>query len=410
MHRLKIIAITHKRVEIDRIGRYHLEDEQAAITCPVAKEEMELEELLYLSTCNRVEFMVVTPEEIDNDWLDRFFAHLYPKLSEDEREDAVLFSEVYEGLNAVEHLFNVTSSLDSLVVGEREIITQVRTAFEKSKALGITGDLVRLIMRKTVETAKEIYTQTEIASRPVSVVSLAYRQLLEYGLPKQPRVLMVGAGETNTNLGRFLKKHGFGSLHVYNRSVNTAEKLAAELGGEGHPLDALPLYAGGFDILVACTGAAEPVITNVLYEKINDNDQHRKIVVDLGVPADVASDIDRNHPIHRIEVASLQPIAERNVRAREKEMQLCRAIISKNLREFQQMYRERKVELAMAEVPGVVKNIHEKAMQEVFAKEIENLDDNSREVLEKVLQYVEKKYISVPMRMAKDIMLQKGMD
>ena len=405
MDRLKIIAVTYQRVDVEEVGQFHLSDERFAPVLQNVKKGMRIAEMMYLSTCNRVEFVVVTPREIDNDWLTGFYSHLGADWSDDKVERAVLVSEVYEGPNAITHLFNVASSLDSMVLGEREIITQVRQAFEQSQAAELTGDFIRLLLRKTVETAKEIYTQTEIAARTVSMVSLAYHQLVAAALPLETRFLVVGAGQTNTTLLRFLIKHGYENFTIFNRTLSRAEALAAEVAGKACDLSELDRWEGGFDAILTCTGADRVLIGQPLYEKLLRGETNRKVVVDLAVPADFDANIAKTHPVTLIHVASLQPVADRNMGTRKKELQLCRAIIARNQREFQQMHRERQVELAMREVPGKVREIKEKALGAVFAKEIENLDQESLEVLDKVINYMEKKYISVPMKLAKQIML-----
>ncbi len=410
LQQFKIITVTHNRVDINVVGRLHLEETMASARFASAMQVMDLREIMFLSTCNRVEFVVVSQNEIDNEWLTRFYSHLYPDWKKEEVEDVVLFSEVYENRNAVEHLFRVAASLDSLVLGEREIITQVRRAYERSHAAGLTGDLIRLVMRKTIETAKEIFTQTEVATHPVSVVSLAYRALLKLDLPEKIRVVVVGAGETNTTLLRLLKQKWTGEVTVYNRSLSNAEQLASEMKGRAVALDRLPHHKGGFDLLLACTGATDPTVTSKNYTAMLAGESGPKIIVDLGVPADVDREVMMQNDVHRIAVADLKPIAAENLKAREKEMQLCRAIVSKNMREFQQLYQERQVEIAMREIPHQVKAIKEKALQTVFAKELSELDATSRRVLEKVMRYMEKKYISGPMKMAKEIMLRNHND
>ena len=143
-----MITVTHKRVSLDQVGKFHLDDAIVQARLTDVKEKAGLDEMMYLSTCNRVEFFVVCESEIDNDWLVNFYGEFKPEWTPDEVEDAVLVSEIYEGRNVVEHLFNVASSIDSMVIGEREIITQVRTAFEQSKKMGLTGAIILLLLRK----------------------------------------------------------------------------------------------------------------------------------------------------------------------------------------------------------------------------------------------------------------------
>lgn len=205
-------------------------------------------------------------------------------------------------------------------------------------------------------------------------------------------------------MAQYLKKHKFANFTIFNRTIANAEKLATELNGKAYPLSDLENYSEGFDIIVTCTGAAESVITPTIYKKLVGDDKSKKVVIDLAIPNDLDAEILNNYDVNLIAVNNLQEVAKENLQAREKELEACKTIIDKNIEEFKQIIKARKVELAMSEVPKKVKEIRETAMNEVFAKELSSMDAESKEVLDKILQYMEKKYISVPMKMAKDIL------
>jgi glutamyl-tRNA reductase len=407
VNRIKLIAFTHKNIDLKEIGRFHLEDETVSERMNELKSVSGASEIMYLSTCNRVEFLLVSDVEINETWLGTFFRAFNPSWDTTDVAWAVSYASVFEGDAALRHLFHVASSLDSLVVGEREIITQVRNSYERCAALGLTGDLIRLAVRKTIEAAKEVYTETQIAKKPVSVVSLAYRRLRELNVKLDSRFLIIGAGVTNNSMSKYLRKHGFTNFTVFNRTLVNAQRLASELNGEAYPLAELPNYTKGFDVIVTCTGSAEPVITKEIYKSLCAGDSHRKIVIDLAVPNDLDHEVMESYDINLIAVNNLQEVARENLLEREKELDACMEIVGRNIDEFNSILRERKVELAMSEVPKKVKEIRDNAINTVFAKDIANLDDASKEVLEKVISYMEKKYISVPMKMAKEIMMDE---
>ena len=112
----------------------------------------------------------------------------------------------------------------------------MRNSFDASKKMKLTGDFIRLVLRHTIETAKRVYTETSIATKPVSVVSLAYHKLRDMNIPLDARLLIIGAGVTNTNMSKFLRKHGFKKFTVYNRTLSKAENLAKDLRGEAFSL------------------------------------------------------------------------------------------------------------------------------------------------------------------------------
>ena len=417
MNSFKTIAVTHKHFDISDIGKFHIDEKEWSSRLSALKEENGIEELMFLSTCNRVEFLLNTDQQISKDFLKKFIFSVYPEIKPEDAERAIASTLVFEGEDALKHLFHVASSLDSLVVGEREIITQVRNAYELCKKLNLTGDLLRIVIQKTIECAKKVYTHTNISRNPVSVVSLAYRKLRELNVKLDAKFLIVGSGVTNSTMAKYLKKHGFTDFTVFNRTLENAEKLARELGPpqpsrregvKAFPLTELKNHKDGFDVIVTCTGASDAIITKEVYAALVGSDRNKKVVIDLAVPNDLDAEILNNYEVNLIAVNNLQEIAKKNLLEREKELVSCQKIIEQNIAEFHKEIRERKVELAMSDVPKKVREIRDTAVNEVFAKDIEKLDAGSKETLDKVIAYLEKKYISVPMKMAREILIEEA--
>jgi glutamyl-tRNA reductase len=284
----------------------------------------------------------------------------------------------------------------------------VRKAYDACQKAGFTGDYMRMIMNRVVKTAKEVYTHTNISRNPVSVVSLAYRKLRELNMCGNSRLLIIGAGETNNNIAQYLKKHKYSNFSVFNRTLEKAESLANELNGKAYPLTELANYKEGFDVIITCTGATEPILTTEIYNGLLNGETGKKVIVDLAVPNDTALEVRENFPIHYIEVESLKEVARKNIQERYDELVNAEHIIEENIREFEAVLRQRRVELAMSEVPKKIKEIKEKAVNTVFAEEINSLDDEAKAILEQVISYMEKKYISVPMVMAKEILVKNS--
>lgn len=413
LHLLKTIAFTHKHTPLKDLNRFFLHEENRKARLEYLRYSCEISEILYVSTCNRIEFIFTTDHDCDRNFLQKFFRHFRDDWSKEEVEFAIRHSEVYEGEQALRHIYRVASSLDSLVVGEREIITQVRKSYDTCKSEGLTGDVLRLVIKSTVTTAKQIYTETKIANNPVSVVSLAERKLREFNLDKNSRILLIGSGETNTNLAKYLTKQGFKKFTIFNRTIENAQTLCkliatAEISATAHPLNRLNEYTGGFDVLVTCTGSAEKLITADVYEHLLQGETTEKVIVDLSVPSNIDQSVLDRKDIRLIEIADLKSIAESNLIERQKEFIAAEKLIDENVAAFHQMYRTRTLELKMKDVPGKIREIKDKAVNDIFAAEINSLDETSKEVLRKVLDYMEKKCISVPMVMAKEIILDKA--
>jgi len=408
LKQLKVIAVTHKKVDLKDLGNLVIGNEELDQRLLSLKESFDIPEIFYLGTCNRVEFVFYGEQELTPGFMTAFLAKLDSQVPAERMEDFLSKVDTYEGVDALRHLFRMSCSLESLVVGEKEILAQVRKAYERSKGSGFTGDFLRLMMDSLVRTAKEVYTHTRISRNPVSVVSLAYRKLKEYKLPENPRIVIVGAGETNQNVAKYLQKHKFSNFTVFNRTLANATAFADELNAKVYPLSELEHFRKGFDVLITCTGAAGSIIDAGMYEKLLAGETDRKVIVDLAVPTDIAPEVLDKFQINYIEVGGLQAIANQNIQERYAELEHADKIIDEHIRAFLPILRQRRVELAMQEVPRKVKEIKSLALNEVFASEVRSLDHEAREVLEKVMSYMEKKYIKVPMVMAKDILVKQS--
>jgi glutamyl-tRNA reductase len=251
-----------------------------------------------------------------------------------------------------------------------------------------------------------VYTETKISQKPVSVVSIAYQRLQSMDVASDARVLVVGAGVTNTAMTRFLKKHGMNQFAIFNRSLDKAQTLAEELGGLAYPLSELSNYSEGFDILVACTGADHALVDAALYEKLLQGDTQPKITIDLALPNDIADEVHDRFQTRQISINVLQRISDNNLQERSQEIAHVEAIVAEALEEFKRIAKMREIEVAMRPVPQMVKEIKAAAFNEIFKNEIDQLDENSLEVLEKITAYMEKKYMSMPMLMAKEILIK----
>ncbi|MDQ8004810.1 MAG: glutamyl-tRNA reductase [Pedobacter sp.] len=408
MEYLKIIAFTHQQIDLKSLGKLVICEQTLDDRLRNIQSELNIKEIFYVGTCNRVEFIFTSAAQLDRSFISRFLHVLDMGLPEEYMENFINNVSTYENVEAFNHLLRTSCSLESLVVGEKEILAQVRKAYEACKEAGFTGDYMRMIMNRVVKTAKEVYTHTNISRNPVSVVSLAYRKLRELNMCGNSRLLIIGAGETNNNIAQYLKKHKYSNFSIFNRTLEKAESLAKELNGKAFPLEELANFKGGFDVIITCTGATEPVITTEIYESLLNGETGKKVIVDLAVPNDTALEVRENFPIHYIEVESLKEVARKNIQERYDELVNAEHIIEENIKEFELVLRQRRIELAMSEVPRKIKEIKEKAVNTVFADEINSLDDEAKAVLEQVISYMEKKYISVPMLMAKDILVKNS--
>jgi glutamyl-tRNA reductase len=405
---LKIIAFTHQQIDLKALGKLVICEHTLDDRLKNIQSELNIKEIFYVGTCNRVEFIFTSADSVDSAFINRFLHVLDMGLPEEYMEQFIANVSVYEKVEAFNHLLRTSCSLESLVVGEKEILAQVRKAYECCRVAGFTGDYMRMIMNRVVKTAKEVYTHTNISKNPVSIVSLAYRKLRELNVCANSRLLIIGAGETNKNIAQYLKKHKYANFSVFNRTISKAENLAKDLNGTAYPLSELSNFDKGFDVIITCTSATQPILTEEVYAKLLNGCTDKKVIVDLAIPNDTAPTVLQKFPIHYIEVESLKETARKNIQERYDELINAEHIIDENIKEFESVLRQRKIEIAMSDVPKKIKEIKHTAINGVFAEEINTLDDNSRAVLERVMDYMERKCITIPMVMAKEILVKNS--
>ncbi|MGB0839418.1 MAG: glutamyl-tRNA reductase [Chitinophagales bacterium] len=428
----RLITITHKTANINHIGKYipSVNADPVALTSTLRdiKETLAIDELLYLATCNRLTFLMFREKPLDNCFLLQLFGKLHPQIPSHCLQGMLDVLKVYDGEAAVKHIFELVASLDSLVVGEREIITQFRTAYEFCRKRKLSGDNIRVLAKMAIPAAKDVYTRTEIGVNSISVVSLSIQQLMQYQPAKNAKILFIGAGSTNALFGKHIVKKGFKAFVVFNRTEKNAAHLAKKLEGltgtpvEYHTLAQLPYYKGGFDVIVTCTAAHDPILTTLLYERMLENNSgesstcesevstKRKIIIDLAVPNDVERGLVQNYPVDYIEVERLRTLAAENLALRKKEVGKAVTILEEHIEGFKLAIRQRRIERAMLTIPKEIKAVKSRALNSVFQKEIANMDATSKAVLEKVINYIEKKYIGIPIKIAKNVLEEELTD
>ncbi|MEM1320661.1 MAG: glutamyl-tRNA reductase [Bacteroidota bacterium] len=400
----KILTITHRRSQLKELGQFAVQANDDALLrqkLEELKQQFELGELMYLSTCNRIMYFFYQEGPLKDSFVTRFIKAVNPGIKQDTFMRLHDYIDLHIGEDAVRHLFEVSASIDSLVVGEREILRQVRQAYNRSKDWGLTADHLRLAMGITVEAAKEVYNQTRIGEKPISVVSLAIQKLLATKLPRTSRILLIGAGQTNTLVAKFLVKNEFTNVKVFNRSIEKADLLAEKFGGRGHTLQELPYYREGFDCIIICTGSTRALINTELYKQLLNGEQDKKVLIDLAIPYNIDQEVVKQFPVEYIEIEGIRCLAKENLGFREQEVSKAKALLDLRIRAFHDTFQQRRIEKAMRQVPSEIKAIKSHAMNVVFKKELDTLDEESRELLERMMSYMEKRCISIPMQAAK---------
>lgn len=410
MNNFWIITITHKTANLSHIGKYiptlNNQPKQLAKALEKIKQTLQINELFYLATCNRLLFFIVTEQTITDTFCINLFKQLYPNIPEHCLGAILDVSKIYHEKQAVHHLLQVASSIDSLVVGEREILGQIKSSYDFCHKHQLTADNIRLLIKLTIPAAKQVYQQTKIAQNSISVVSLAIQKMMELQPKAQSQILMVGAGQTNNLVAKQLLKLGFTKFSIFNRNLENATCLANKVNGNAYLLNQLSQYNKNFDILIVCTAATQPIITQQIYTQLIANNTSKKIIIDLAMPNNVDTQVIEQNNINYINITQLQSLAEQNLTLRKQEVEQAETIIQHNIVKIQNAFKHRKLERAMASIPEKIKEVKNHAINNVFNKEIASLNTESQATLFKVIEYIEKKYISIPMSVAGEALQQ----
>jgi len=401
----KILTVTHKTTNTEDIADFIVPTNDKAelqIRLDALKANHGLGELMYLATCNRVLFLFTGKIRLDSPFITSFFQSVNPNLAQTNVAYISENVQSFEGNKAIHHLYEIAASVDSMVVGEREIFRQLREAYEECRGYGLIGDNIRIAMQTTVEVAKEVYAQTRIGEKSVSVVSLAFRKLQETHMPASARFLMVGAGKTNELFSKFMLQHHYQNAVIFNRSIGKAQTIADNLGAEARVLSDLENYEEDFDVMVVCTASVEPIITQDLYGKLTRKAAKKRIVIDLSLPNNVSREAVENFDFQYINIEELRQLAKENMAFRMGEVEKARKLISKRVEEFKMRFRQRQIERAMSDVPTQIKAIKSHAVNQVFKNELDKLDPEARDLLDRMMDYMEKRCISIPMVAMKD--------
>jgi glutamyl-tRNA reductase len=277
-----------------------------------------LSERLFLSTCNRVEVLSSTsnPEQAIEDI--KYFLGSFRDVSPADFESCLY---MHKDVEAVRHLFKVASSLDSMVVGEPQILGQLKDAFRTAVENHATGAILNKLLHKSFSVAKRVRTETGIASHAVSIGFAAVKLARKiFGDLQGKKVLLVGAGEMAELTAEHLLGQGASNIVVANRTLKRAMELAQRWGGQAASLDELPRLLAEVDIVISSTGAQNIVINTSMVKSVLKPRKHRPLFfVDIAVPRDVENTVHRLSNVYLYDIDDLQTVVEENRAARSEE-------------------------------------------------------------------------------------------
>lgn len=359
-----------------------------------------VEEVLYLSTCNRVEIIASIAEgSLALKELSGFMAR-NGNLTEAEANGC--FYE-YLGEEAVRHIFRVASSLDSMIMGEAQILGQVKDAYREALEKYATGVVLNRLMHCSFRTAKRVRSETAIAVNPVSVSHAAVELAKKiFGSLDGKRILLIGAGEMAELTGQQLIEKGAQSIIIANRSLAQAELLAEKFHGEAVALDALDKKLIEADIVISSTGAPVFIVTADMLRKIHHQRKNSLLfLIDIAVPRDIEPAASALENVYLYNIDNLQDIVDENMNVRKKEAIKAEMIVDEEVARYINWQKE------LESVPTIV-SLRNKAGEIVkdemdkAAGWMQNLDKEDQEKIDNLVNSIVNKVLHAPVSVLKE--------
>lgn len=318
------VGISHHTANVETRERYASASSEKAF-----RTEAGCREALLLATCNRVEIYAAAEQPIATEEILRALQ------KRGEIENAEAFYR-HEGEACAEHLFRVVAGLDSMVIGETEILGQVKKAYESARESGSAGSLLHRVFQRAFRVAKQVRSTTDITRGAVSVGSVAVELAVKiFGDLRERSVLVLGAGETSERTSRALNSRGVTDIRVSNRSLERAENLAALVGGRPVPFDQWAAQCREIDILISSTSAEEALLTpELLAPMLRGRADRPLFIIDIAVPRDVAPEVNEMEGVYLYDIDSLQSIAEQSLAMRRQQMAAAEKIIAGHVADF----------------------------------------------------------------------------
>ena len=331
--RIILVGANHRTAPVELRERVAFSAENARRAAQELRAGGLVGEVVVVSTCNRSELYTVLGEDAETaavaleDFITSF--HGLPRGS--------LNGSLYRHLDhdAVRHLFRVAAGLDSMLLGEAEILGQVRQAYMGALENGDTGPVLNRLFQSALEVGKRVRTETQIGTRPMSAAFAAVKLAEQiFGHLRNHRGLILGAGAMGEQLVEHMRDRGMTSIYVANRSRERGEELARRVSGEAFAWDDLPRALELPDIVVCCSGGGPALSRGLLEQAMKSRGDRAMFVIDLGVPRNVEPGVADLYNVYLYTLDNLAEIVEQNKHARAKEIPRAEALISEQLEKF----------------------------------------------------------------------------
>jgi len=398
--KIRLVGINHKNAPVEL-------REQLAVPVDEQGEEMQgivdafdLREGVLISTCNRVEiYYVPGSDEVSPEDIGRMFAER-KEVAWTEFSDAMYD---HQGKQAIHHLFRVTTSLDSMVVGETQIINQVKTAYNEAKILGLTDRHFNPLFQDALALAKDVHEQTDIGENKVSVSSVAVDFVSRvFDDLNEKTVLLVGAGETARICLENLIDHGVTEKIICNRSLDRARELADDMNAKTVQFELLEDYLPEADVLIVATSSETPIIgPSELRYALRQRSMNPICILDLSVPRNVHPESEDLDQIYLYNIDDLERIVARNLEARSEEIDRAENMVEKHLSTFVSRRKKDQVGPLIKELRNELMDIGDAELERSLNR-LESLDDADQEEVRKMVDRILNKVLHSPITNLKE--------
>ena len=389
MH-LKVLGLNHRTAPIEVREKFSINKEALRRGLENLDDYDGLNEAVVLSTCNRSEIYAVTAEECEVS----IYNFLNDLIGGGDKKFLYEFNEEA----CTEHLFEVASGLDSLVLGEGQILSQVKEAYSLAKASSATGTILNTLFNRAIAAGKRVRTETKIAYNSVSVssaaVDLAEKKL---GGLVGKSALIFGAGKMAQLTAQHLLSHGLKKIFVANHHLSRAEDMASKIGGLAVAWEDAFTSAAHVDIIITSTGAPHYVVKPWQTQQLMTRREGRGIFfIDIAVPRDVDPEVGKIKGVTLYNIDDLESVVEKNLEARRQEALLAKKIIAEDVAAVMERFKYLNFQPLMANLSERAEKIRQREVRK-FSSKISDMTDDQRRLLDQMTRRIVRKLLRMPM-------------
>ena len=389
-----LIGINHKSapVELRECLAFNEDDTFEALS--FFKKNQLIKEAILFSTCNRVELLMTTSDPGQAVFDAKKYISDFKQILPNQFENSLY---VYQGGNAIRHIFRVASSLDSLVVGEPQILGQIKDAYRKALAKKTSGVILNRLLHKSFFVAKRVRHETGIGDHAVSI-SYAAIELAKkiFGSIENKKVLLIGAGEMAELAVEHLIRNKTGDIYVANRTFDRALKLASNFNGKAIRFEEIDDTIEHSDIIISSTGAPGFVIFQDQVKRLLRKRKNKPLFfIDIAVPRDIDPGINRLNNAYVYDIDDLKGVIEENIEDRKREAVKAERIIDEAVIKFKQWHKNLDIVPTIVDLRKKMENIAQNETKKTF-KSLQHLSDTDYQAINRMTNAIINKVLHDP--------------